>query len=815
MLMTLDAIIGCIVIVAALVVSISLVLWSRGRINRIAGRGYRSPAEATVPPAKLSRIHAVADKPSVSAELSRDLSLFHITMMGLGMMIGAGVFIGIGISVREAGPGGLVLAFALNGVIALLTAMSFAELSSAIPRAGGAYNFARIAFGRGPSFLAGWMEWFASCVAGSLYAIVFATYCLDFLHQTGLLDSLPVDIAVAKRIVAITVAGFFLYINYRGASETGKIGAVFTLGQMLFVLAIAAVGISVAVADPSRFQNFKPFLNPDSGLVKLMASMGFIYVAFEGFEVIAQAGDEVIEPKKNIPKAMLYSVLIVTLTYVAVSLATVVAVRPGSVATEPWRWIGSFGETGFGKAVSCLMPSPFVGYLVVTLAVIFSSTSALNATIFSATRASYALGRDHMLHPSFAKISPKRKTPWVALMFSGGILLLVAGLLPTEDVACCASMMFLFLFFLVNICVIKVRLNMGDELTYGYLMPLFPLPPLIAMVCQGVLAVFIIHMSWLAWLIAPLWILGGLAIYFLYSRSRALTTADEILVLEEQKAPVKPGHRIMVAVANPNNALKMVRTTYKLCQVKQAGVELLHMVPVPDQVPLSSAEKYMRAGKEGILETMLYLAPLFQTSTTLRYCRNIARGIVSAVREKHIDTLIMGWPGRRKPRHFAIGSTVDPILELAPCNVLILKDCGGDLAAKRVLVPLAGGPNGALALEVAGILAEPQGGEITAFTVDSRPDGFDIDKFVRNNLHRIPLPPGQVKTKVAPGARVVNAILKEAEQYDLVVLGCTGQSLLWQMTHVSIPETVAKRCAKPLVMVRASGGLRSWLRWWI
>ena len=77
-------------------------------------------------------------------ELSRDLSLFHITMMGLGMMIGAGVFLGMGISIGKSGPGGVVLTFALNGLLAMFTAMSFAELSSAIPRAGGANNFARI-----------------------------------------------------------------------------------------------------------------------------------------------------------------------------------------------------------------------------------------------------------------------------------------------------------------------------------------------------------------------------------------------------------------------------------------------------------------------------------------------------------------------------------------------------------------------------------------------------------------------------------------------------------------------------------------------
>ena len=111
----------------------------------------------------------MSDQIDISSELSRDLTLFQITMMGLGMMIGAGVFLGIGNSIHESGPGGVLLTFTLNGVIATFTALSYAELSSAIPRAGGAYNYARIGFGRGTSFLAGWMEWFASSVAGSLY----------------------------------------------------------------------------------------------------------------------------------------------------------------------------------------------------------------------------------------------------------------------------------------------------------------------------------------------------------------------------------------------------------------------------------------------------------------------------------------------------------------------------------------------------------------------------------------------------------------------------------------------------------------------
>ncbi len=136
---------------------------------------------------------------TLPSELSRDLTLFHVTMMGLGMMIGAGVFLGIGNAIHEAGPGGVLLTFGLNGVIAIFTAMAYAELSSAIPRAGGAYNFARLAFGRGTSFLAGWMEWFASSIAGSLYAVTFAIYTLRYLRALGLLEWLPVSEAVAQR----------------------------------------------------------------------------------------------------------------------------------------------------------------------------------------------------------------------------------------------------------------------------------------------------------------------------------------------------------------------------------------------------------------------------------------------------------------------------------------------------------------------------------------------------------------------------------------------------------------------------------------
>jgi len=739
-------------------------------------------------------------------------------MMGLGMMIGAGVFLGMGISIHEAGPGGLVLTFAMNGLLAMFTAMSFAELSSAIPRAGGVYNFARIGFGRQASFLAGWMEWFASSVAGSMYAMTFALYTLLFF-KTAVFNVPGADTASItwqERALALVTAMLFIYINYRGASETGKIGAIITLGQTLFVVVIGLVGVFTAVAHPERLENFNPFM--PHGWGKLLATMGFTYVAFEGYEVIAQAGDEAKDPKRNLPKAMLYSVLIVTIIYILVAFAVVVSVDPVDASLEgqtPAEWIGAAQAKGFKRAVENLMP---FGNLILTLAVIFSATSALNATVYSATRASYALGRDRMLPRVFARIHPIRKTPFGALLCTSLIVLIIIVALPVEDVASSASILFLFLFFLANLCVIKIRRNMADELEYGFIMPLFPLFPILAIVFQVILAVWLVHMSFVAWIVAPIWILCGLGIYHLYSKSRAVTTEDEIQVLEEHRhriVEVQGKYPIMVAVANPANAESLIQNTFRIGSAKDAHVELIHMISVPDQIALADG-RHSLPGREAMEVVMRKLSAHFPISTTVRYCRNIARGIVAAVREKRIGMLVLGWHGRTSQALFCLGSTIDPIIEQSPCDIVVFKDCHEDTMLRRVLVPLAGGPNGGLALEIAHILCErsPWETTITALNVDTGRH-FDIEPYVQDQSARLGLDAGRFQVRTVVGADPAATILSEADGYDLVVLGTTDKPVLMQFAVGSIPEEIARRCQKPTVIVKANVGVRSWIKRWI
>jgi len=751
-----------------------------------------------------------AEHPKITTELSRNLTLLQVTMMGVGMMIGAGVFLGVGNAVRVAGPGGVILTFALNAVIALFTAMSYAELSSAVPRAGGAYNFARIAFGRGTSFLAGWMEWFASSVAGSLYAVTFALYTVHYFTQLGIIQATGFQLVLVEKGVAILVASFFVYINYRGASETGTMGAIFTLGQTVTLAFIALVGIGTAILDPSRLANFQPFL--PNGWDKLLITMGFTYVAFEGFEVIAQAGDETIEPRRNLPKAMIYSIVIVMFTYVGVAFAAIVGVK--DVGQPVWIWIGNYGGKGFGEAVSRLMPS--YGSFLVTITVICASTSALNATIYSATRASYALGRDRMLPAILSRLHPKRRIPHMALFSTGGLVIVVAAFLPTIDVASSASMMFLFLFFLVNLCVIRIRRQMADEMTYGFVMPLFPFPPIAAILIQAALAVYLVHMSPIAWVVGPAWVLSGIIIYHIYSKRRAIRTEDEIVVIREEPIPTKGEYRILISVANPSNAVSLAMNCYKFCQAKGSSteVEVINMVNIPPLLPLTEASKYTLEGEEAITQAMLYLSPRYAFGSTIRYCRNFARCIISAAAERKADLLIMGWQGHRG-RGFSLGSTVDPVLKRATCNIAVFKDCRQH-KYRNVLVPYAGGPNATFSLETASIMVDKDEGRVVVLHV--APPGTptqDIDAFLDETVPQLNASRSLFEPKYIIARDRFKILLKEAEQHDLMVIGATRDPMFRQRVMGSLPEELARNCKKPLIMVKAKHPIKSFIKRWI
>ncbi|MBU0617014.1 MAG: APC family permease, partial [Planctomycetes bacterium] len=276
-----------------------------------------------------------------SVQLARNLSLFDITMVGVGAMIGAGIFVLTGIAAGPAGPA-LILAFALNGIVTFITAMVYAELGSAIPEAGGGYLWIKQGLPAWNGFLAGWMSWFAHAVAGSLYALGFGAYSAAVLHGFGLVPAAIPEAHLAKAL-AVIVALVFIGINFKGVSETGKVGNVITLAKILILAIFVVSGMAAIMRHPSYMAKFTPFAT--GGITGVLTAMGLTFIAFEGYEIIVQAGEEVKNPKRNIPRAIFLSLAIVVPIYMLVAFTAIGAVEPGT--DQPtWQWLAEHAELG-------------------------------------------------------------------------------------------------------------------------------------------------------------------------------------------------------------------------------------------------------------------------------------------------------------------------------------------------------------------------------------------------------------------------------------------------------------------------------------
>src|SRR4030042_3438321 len=175
--------------------------------------------------------------------LAREMTLMDATLIGVGAMIGAGIFVLIGIAAGVAGPA-LILAFALNGFVALFTRMSYAALGSCFHDAGGGYLWAKEGLPRWNGFVAGWMSWFAHAVGCRLYALGFGAYFEHVLREFGVMVP-HWGFLSPQKLLAAVIAVVFAYINFRGASETGKIGNLVTIGKIVILAIFVGFGLEI------------------------------------------------------------------------------------------------------------------------------------------------------------------------------------------------------------------------------------------------------------------------------------------------------------------------------------------------------------------------------------------------------------------------------------------------------------------------------------------------------------------------------------------------------------------------------------------
>jgi basic amino acid/polyamine antiporter, APA family len=590
--------------------------------------------------------------------LVRTLGLVDVVMIGIAGMIGGAIFVLVGPAIGLAGSA-VIIAFIINGIITLFTAMGYAELGSAMPEAGGGYLWVREGLPRPNAFISGWMAWFAHIVAGSLYAVGYGSFQYSLLQMLGLVGDQPLFgfIPVDKLIAVLSIAAF-AYVNVKGASETGKLGIIVTVIQLGTIFALIGAGFLTMNNNPNWNSNFMANFAP-IGIGGIVAAMGLTFIAFEGYEIIVQTGEEVKNPKKNIPRAIFISLTLVVLLYCLVAFVSIGAISQQDIGGIPvWYFIGQNGDLGISKAAEFFLP---YGSFIIIAGGIVSSLAALNATTYSSARVAFAMGRHYDLPHQLSNIHHKFKTPYVATIISAIIMAVVAYALPLTDIALASGVIFLLLFTQVNISVITIRRMYGDKLQYGFKIPFFPVIPIIGIFLKLGLAIYLLIAEPKSWLISVLWIAIGFAIYRIYIFRKEIEHYAPIITTGGDLA--RKDFRILVPYT-PDNPDRLIKYAIMVTKANDGEINILRVITVPNQTPLSAGTAFT----EYAAKAFEPLEKIMDKENTpnhylVRISHDTTEAILSTIEEQKIDLLIIDYETLRSNK---------ALQTLATCNILAI-----------------------------------------------------------------------------------------------------------------------------------------------
>ena len=725
---------------------------------------------------------ANSDKPQAKdraeVRLSRNLGLFSVTMMGVGGMIGAGIFALSGIAAGAAGPA-VVLVFLFNGCITLLTALAYAELGAAFPRAGGGYVWVKEGLGGANGFLAGWMSWFGYIVAGALYAIAFGGFALNGWFALDLPLGGLSEQALSTVFIVASIA-VFTGLNVFGAEETGAMGAAITVVKIVILAAFIAFGAAAMFAsgdwEPRFFDEFLP-----NGVAGVLTGMGLTFIAFEGYEIIAQSGEEIIKPARNVPRGIFLSIAIAVAIYLLVGIVAVGAIIPPD-GMAAYEFLGMERELAVVSVARQIFPWGTGGALMLVSG-LAATVSALNVTVFSASRVSFAMGRDHNLPPIFARIHAKRLTPFVAVLVTGALMVTAALVLPIETAATAGGVMFLMMFIQVNLAVIALRRS-HPEVSRGFQIPLFPIPALVAVAANAALVLYIITSNPVAVWTAFGWVVAGLLAYYMYFEEKEALEAPRDIVHEE--ALGEHDYTVMVSIRDEREAATLGWFGAALAKARGGGILATHMLEVPRPLSLNEGRALIEEGR-GFFETIKSEANERDVAThsLIMIARRVGQAIDDICVERGVDFIVLAWSGQAK-RGRVFGRTIDPVLAWPPADLAIIRSAARRKQAySRILVPVDDSANSRLAIQLATDLGRHIAGrahaEITVMRVTRTKKAAEAGEKELFDRLLDGIEYGKLETEARMGTSEANTIIEAAEDFDLVIFGASEESVLGRL----------------------------------
>lgn len=358
--------------------------------------------------------------------MSDKIKLKDALSIGIGGMVGGGIFAVLGLAVSLA-KGGTPIAFLIAGVIALVTAYSYAKLSLTFPERGGTVKFVNEGFGK--TIFSGGINnllWISYIIMLSLYASAFGSYAPNLFTIVN--KTVDFHIYASAVIIGATI------INYYSIKIVGKIESFAVIVKLIILLAFVGIGCYGLFGSEHLAQlSTSNWETP----LKLLTGGMVIFVAYEGFELIANAAPDVINPKKNIPRAYYGSVIFVILLYIIIAIVTV-----GSL---PFSEIKDAKDYVLAEAAKPMLGQ--VGFTIITIAALISTFSAINASILGGTRVSYEIAEDDELPHH---LTGKLWNQPVGLLITSVLTLIVANVLKLESISTTGSVGFLLIFAIVN-----------------------------------------------------------------------------------------------------------------------------------------------------------------------------------------------------------------------------------------------------------------------------------------------------------------------------------------------------------------------------
>ncbi len=347
--------------------------------------------------------------------------------IGIGGMVGGGIFAVLGLAVSLS-KGGTPVAFLMAGIIALFTAYSYSKLSLVFPDRGGTVKFVNEGFGRG--IFSGGINnvlWVSYIIMLSLYASAFGSYAPNLVSITGS-KAMDTHIFVSGVVLLATL------INYYSLKVVGEIESLAVFVKLFILLAFTGIGI-YGLFSSANIDQLNP-ANWESPLQLLTGGM-VIFVAYEGFELIANVVPDLKNPEKNVARAYFISVGFVVLLYILIAMVTVGSLSFDKIATAKDYVLAAASKPMIGQ----------IGFTVMTIAALISTFSAINASLYGGSRVSYELAEDDELPHAFTDQFWNKP---IGLLITVVLTLLTANFLNLESISTSGSAGFLLIFAVVN-----------------------------------------------------------------------------------------------------------------------------------------------------------------------------------------------------------------------------------------------------------------------------------------------------------------------------------------------------------------------------